>query len=130
MIRALSKTTDLRDVKEIRAWAELAHRFAQTAGLGFKIQNSAAELKLRAERRASELLADLVRSCSFPSDLRSNSSGSLQIQLKANVDSKVGKRDQSARPAPLAPISSEGSLLQSFAARSGHCGHSLVHRAN
>jgi hypothetical protein len=58
--RSLSETTSLKEVKAIRDKAEAARHYAKSAALGFKIQNQAAEWKLRAERRAGQLLPDLV----------------------------------------------------------------------
>jgi hypothetical protein len=58
--RSLSNSSDLKDVKAIRDKAEAARHYAQSASLGLKIQNRAAELKLRAERRAGQLLAELI----------------------------------------------------------------------
>jgi hypothetical protein len=60
IVRSLAETRSLKDVKAIRDKAEAARHFAQSAALGLKIQNRAAELKLRAERRAGELLSELA----------------------------------------------------------------------
>jgi hypothetical protein len=59
MAHSLAEVQDIKDVKAVRDKAEAARTFAKSAALGLKIQNVAAELKLRAERRAGELLADL-----------------------------------------------------------------------
>lgn len=59
--RELAEATDLRDLKDLRDKAEAARSFAKSAALSLEIQNRAAELKLRAERRAGELLGELVR---------------------------------------------------------------------
>jgi hypothetical protein len=56
----LAEMTSVTEVKAIRDKAEAARKYAQSATLGLKLQNQAAELKLRAERRAGELLAELV----------------------------------------------------------------------
>jgi hypothetical protein len=57
--QALAQCSDLKEVKSIRDKAEAVRKYAQNAALGLQIQNQAAELKLRAERRAGELLASL-----------------------------------------------------------------------
>jgi hypothetical protein len=57
--RALAQTSDLKEIKNIRDRAEAFRKYAQSAALGQKIQNHAAAMKLRAERRAGELLAGL-----------------------------------------------------------------------
>ena len=59
--KSLANCTDLKDIRAIRDKAEAARHYAQTAALGFEVQNRAAELKLRAERRAGGLLTELVR---------------------------------------------------------------------
>ena len=56
---ALAKADTLKDVKEIRDKAEAARTYARSAAMGLEIQNAAAVLKLRAERKAGELLAKL-----------------------------------------------------------------------
>jgi hypothetical protein len=58
--QALAVSSDLNEIKDIRDRAEACRRYARSAALGLKIQNHAATLKLRAERRAGELLAGLA----------------------------------------------------------------------
>lgn len=58
--RSLAETRSLKEVKAVRDKAEAARHYARGAALGLNIQNQAAELKLRAERRAGELLSDIV----------------------------------------------------------------------
>jgi hypothetical protein len=55
----LSRAASLDDIKEVRDTAEAARTFAKAAQLGLELQNRAAELKLRAERKAGKFLADL-----------------------------------------------------------------------
>ena len=45
--------------KEIRDKAEAARQYAKSASLGLEIQNYAAEIKLRAERKAGQILLEL-----------------------------------------------------------------------
>ncbi len=56
---AIAEARSLDELKGIRDKAEAARKYAQAAGLGLEIQNYAAEVKLRAERRAGSLLAKL-----------------------------------------------------------------------
>lgn len=56
---ALAQAKTLEEVKRIRDIAQAAHTYAQAAKLGLEAQNHAAEIKLRAERKAGELLAQL-----------------------------------------------------------------------
>jgi hypothetical protein len=57
---ALAKTTELKKLKALRDKAEAARNYARTARLGLTIQNHAAELRLRVERQAGQLLAGLI----------------------------------------------------------------------
>ncbi len=56
---AIAQAQSLDEIKDIRDKAEAARKYAQAAGMGLEIQNYAAEVKLRAERRAGGLLAKL-----------------------------------------------------------------------
>jgi hypothetical protein len=58
--RCLAETRSLKAVKAIRDKAEAARHYARGAALGLQIQNKAAELKLLAERRAGQLLTEIV----------------------------------------------------------------------
>jgi hypothetical protein len=57
---ALSEACSFEQIKDIRDKAEAVRKYAQSAALGLDIQNRAAEVKLRAERRAGKLLAQLL----------------------------------------------------------------------
>lgn len=59
--QALAESRDLSEIKEIRDRAEAMRQYARAAQLGLEAQNHAAEIKLRAERRAGELLAESGR---------------------------------------------------------------------
>ena len=54
---ALAAALDMDDILSIRDKAEAVRVYAKTAGEGLVAQNMAAEIKLRAERKAGELLA-------------------------------------------------------------------------
>lgn len=56
---ALAEADDLQAIKAIRDKVEAARKYAQSAALGLRIQNQAAELKLMAERKAGKLLGDM-----------------------------------------------------------------------
>ena len=59
---AYSKLADaetIPDVKSIRDKAESVRNYAKNAKLGLELQNQAAELKIRAERKAGKLIASL-----------------------------------------------------------------------
>lgn len=59
---ALAEAKTLEDVKQIMDIAEAARTYARAAKLGLEAANHAAEVKLRAERKAGELLQQLERS--------------------------------------------------------------------
>ncbi len=56
---ALAKSID--EVKDIRDKAEALRAYAKQAGHGLEMQNECAEIKLRAERRAGEMLAEMEK---------------------------------------------------------------------
>lgn len=58
--RALTEAQSIPDVHEIRNVAEALRIYAKQQGYSLSIQNQAAELKLRAERKAGELLAEMA----------------------------------------------------------------------
>lgn len=66
---ALAEATTLAEVVEIRDQAEAIRQYADTARYGLKFQNLAAAFKLKAERRAGELLASLERKPGARTDL-------------------------------------------------------------
>ena len=55
--RALAEAQTVDEIKAIRDKAEAVRAYAQTARLGLELHNLAAELKLRAERKAGQILA-------------------------------------------------------------------------
>lgn len=59
--RYLAEVKSVDEVKDIRDKAEAMRVYAKQARLGLESQNYAAEIKLRAERRAGELLAEIPR---------------------------------------------------------------------
>jgi len=59
--RLLSECTDLAEIRAVHDMAEAARLYARAANRGLEAQNNAAEIKIRAERRAGELLAELPK---------------------------------------------------------------------
>lgn len=57
----LAAATTIQEVKQIRDKAEALRTYQRQAGLGLEAQNLCAEIKLRAERRAGELLSETPR---------------------------------------------------------------------
>jgi hypothetical protein len=62
MFAALEAAETLGEVKEVLDFAEAAREFARRARLGIEQENRAAELSLRAQRKAGQILADVRRS--------------------------------------------------------------------
>lgn len=58
---ALAEARSLDDILQIRDVAEMARSYARAAKLGLDSQNYAAEIKLRAERKAGELLRQMPK---------------------------------------------------------------------
>ena len=57
--RMLAEAETLEDIKAIRDKAETARTYARAVNAGLELQNQAAEIKLRAERKAGEFLQSL-----------------------------------------------------------------------
>ena len=57
--RMLDEAKSLEEIKSIRDKAEAARNYVKAAKLGLDLQNFAAEVKLRAERKAGSLLRSL-----------------------------------------------------------------------
>lgn len=61
MRTAIVEARDIDEVKDIRDKAEALRQYAKQAGESLENQNMIAEIKLRAERRAGELLAEMPK---------------------------------------------------------------------
>lgn len=59
--RILATCTDLSEIKEIKNKAEAVRQYLKASGESLEAQNKAAEIRLRAERRAGALLADMEK---------------------------------------------------------------------
>ena len=57
----LSEAKNMDDILHIRDIAEAARVYAKAAKLGLENQNEAAEIKIRAERKAGEMLAQMPK---------------------------------------------------------------------
>ena len=68
--KALAKVVRVDEAKKIRDKAEALRNYAKQQKLGLESQNHAAEIKIRAERRAGELLAAVERAKPGPRDKR------------------------------------------------------------
>lgn len=96
--RLLDEARSLDDIKLLRDKAEAARTFVKAARLGLDLQNRAAELRLRAERKAGKLLNSLhLRG----GDRRSKRGRALKL------DDLGISRDQSRRWQRMASVSDE-----------------------
>ena len=57
--RALAEAQELGEIKTLRDKFETVRVYARSAAMGLEAQNAAAEMKLRAERKAGHVLADM-----------------------------------------------------------------------
>jgi hypothetical protein len=87
--QALAEARSFEEIKEIRDKAEAVRKYAQSASLGLDIQNRAAEVKLRAERQAGRLLAEMT--------LRGGDRRSKNHRERLKLDDLGISRNQSTR---------------------------------
>jgi len=69
---ALAKARDIDEVKAVRDKASALRLYAQQRGESHEMQNDIAEIKLRAERRAGELLTEIPHETGKRTDLTSS----------------------------------------------------------
>lgn len=87
--RAIAEVHGLDEIKAIRDKAEAVRKYAQSAGMGLELQNYAAEVKLRAERKAGELLLQL--------QLHGGDRKSQQAEQRIKLEDLGVTKDQSSR---------------------------------
>lgn len=96
--RALSEARNLSDIAAIRDMAQAAAEYAKAAKLGMEASNYAAEIRIRAERKAGELLGGLKRGQGKRTDqlpdIVSGSSEYRQALNEAEVDERKAQRWQ------------------------------------
>lgn len=100
--RALAKATAIDEVKDIRDKAEALRAYVRQQGESLEMQNQCAEIKLRAERRAGELLRETEKAKGSRGQLsgRNSSGGStvLPPESKAPTLKEIGiTKTQSSR---------------------------------
>lgn len=93
---SLAQATTLEDIRAIRDKAEAARTYARSAQLGLDMQNHAAELKLRAERKAGQILAELR--------LRGGDRRSKRHRAHLKLDDLGVSKDQSKRWQRIASV--------------------------
>jgi hypothetical protein len=87
--RILAKAKSLDEIKSIRDKAEAARTYVKAAKLGLALHNRAAEVKLRAERKAGEFLRSLR--------LRGGNRKSKRLDAPLKLENLGISRDQSKR---------------------------------
>lgn len=95
--RILEEATSVEEIKNLRDTAEAARTYIRAAKLGLHLQNRAAEIKLQAERKAGQLLADMK--------LRGGDRKSNQRQSRLSLERLGVSRNQSKRWQLIASIS-------------------------
>ena len=84
--RIVEKAKTVQDLKKIRDKAEAVRQYAKQAGESLVIQNHCAEIKLRAERKAGELLSDMAESGQRPRGRKKESHESTLSDLGVSRD--------------------------------------------
>jgi hypothetical protein len=108
--KAIAAAHRVDEVKQIRDKAEAVRVYAKQAG-DFELQNRAAEIRLRAERRAGELLADMAKNPGTRGEGRPRKDGT-KIRRSSNTTAypppklvEIGvTRDQSSKWQRLAKM--------------------------
>lgn len=95
----LAKAQSLDDIKSLRDKSEAARTFIKAARLGLDLQNRAAELRLRAERKAGNLLSSL--------HLRGGNRRSKRHHAALKLEDLGISRDQSRRWQYVASVSND-----------------------
>lgn len=107
MRQAIVEAHSIDDVKEIRDKAEALRQYAKQAGESLENQNMIAEIKLRAERRAGELLGDLNLKEKRQENLTQNAPKSQPVTSTSTLDDLGITKMQSSRFQAVASIPEE-----------------------
>ena len=102
-VGALAEIATVREAREIHDVAAAAVLYARKAKLGIEAQNHAAEIKLRAERKAGELLALVERDKTGPRITTidgGNSDGVQAAYEEAGITQQTGSRWQAIATLP------------------------------
>lgn len=99
--RQLQEATSIHEVKTIRDKAAAVKLYLQQAGEGLEAQNAAAEIKLRAERRAGELLSSVEKNGGGrPSGNRSHAATSFPTLDEIGITKSQSSRWQAEASIP------------------------------
>jgi len=106
-VRLLANSRDLGEVKSIRDKAKAAGEYIQAAKLGLEAQNHAAEIKIRAEVRAGELLAELPRTQGARTDVTSDQPGTKLASFSETLTQADVSKAQASRWQAMAAVPAE-----------------------
>jgi hypothetical protein len=95
--KALAEAKTLSEVKSVRDKAEAMRQYIRSIELGLEMQNHAAEIKLRAERKAGSMLAQ-ASLCG--GDRKSKSHDAILILADLGIDRYQSSRWQAAAAVP------------------------------
>ena len=98
--RALAEARSIDEVKQIRDKAEALRLYVKQQGDGLEMQNDIAEIKLRAERRAGELLAEMELPGRGGGDTKSSSSVELDSLSDLGISKSQSHRWQTEAALP------------------------------
>ena len=96
----LSEAKNLDDILHIRDIAEAARVYAQAAKLGLENQNEAAEVKIRAERKAGEMLAQIEKQPGARNDIEPRNTMLQGVMKNADIDRMQSSRWQAIASLP------------------------------
>ncbi len=102
-VKALAEASSLEDVKHIADVAEAARTYARAARLGLKAQNRAAEVHLRAQRKAGALLASMEKNKGG----RPDETGNIVLPVSPSLKELGIDKMQSSRWQRIASVSEE-----------------------
>lgn len=107
MRQAIVEAHSIDDVKEIRDKAEALRQYAKQAGESLENQNLIAEIKLRAERRAGELLQEMPKATGGQPYQKSTGNGMLPVDETPTLDDLGITKMQSSRFQAVASLPEE-----------------------
>jgi modification methylase len=91
--REIELARSIDEVKDIRDKAEAIRQYARQSKQGIDIQNTAAEIKLRADRKIGDLLGDLETSQGKRNDLTSDQAGPKLTKREAIAGADISRGD-------------------------------------
>jgi len=91
----LAEASTIDEIRNIMNLAEAARAYAKKAKLGLEVSNSASEIRLRAERKAGQVLAQVQREQGKRTDLTSTNGGGSSEYSRVLDDTGTKQQDAS-----------------------------------